>query len=67
MKNFNEENYFQIHRVDGRTDQEKTDDLIKEYLERLKLSSENDRDKDIEGRLRALQDINNSKSVRKYN
>lgn len=64
MKNFNEENYFQIHRVDGRTDQEKTDDLIKEYLEKLELS-ENDRDKEIEERLQMLQDINNSKSVRK--
>lgn len=64
MKNFNEENYFQIHQVDGRTDQEKTDDLIKEYLEKLELS-ENDRDKEIEERLQMLQDINNSKSVRK--
>ncbi|KAF7398687.1 hypothetical protein HZH66_006584 [Vespula vulgaris] len=51
-----------IHQVDSRTDQEKTDDLIKEYLEKIKLSSKNDPDKEIEARLRALQDINNSKS-----
>ncbi|KAL2712279.1 abscission/NoCut checkpoint regulator isoform X2 [Vespula squamosa] len=51
-----------IHQVDSRTDQEKTDDLIKEYLEKIKLSSKSDPDKEIEARLRALQDINNSKS-----
>ncbi|XP_046822703.1 abscission/NoCut checkpoint regulator isoform X1 [Vespa crabro] len=57
-----EEKTINIHQVDSRTDQEKTDDLIKEYLERLKLSSKSNADKEIEARLRALQDINNSKS-----
>lgn len=57
-----EEKRINVHQVDSRTDQEKTDDLIKEYLERLKLSSRNDPDGEIEARLRALQDINNSRS-----
>ncbi|KAI4493877.1 hypothetical protein M0804_002053 [Polistes exclamans] len=57
-----EEKKINIQKVDSRTDQEKTDDLIKEYLERLKLTSKNNPDKEIEARLRALQDINNSRS-----
>lgn len=57
-----EDKQVNIHQVDRRTDQEKTDDLIKEYLERLKLSSRSDPDGEIEARLRALQDINNSRS-----
>lgn len=44
-----------IHRVDTRTDQQKTDDLLQEYLEQLELTASGDPDKDIEARLRALQ------------
>lgn len=41
--------------MDTRTDQQKTDDLIQEYLEQLKLSSANDSVTEIQSRLRALQ------------
>lgn len=44
-----------VHHVDTRTDQQKTDDLIQEYLEQLKLSSANDSVTEIQSRLRALQ------------
>lgn len=46
---------FQIHQVDTRTDQEKTDDLIQEYLAQLELSSANDPCKEIEEKLNSLR------------
>ncbi|XP_076662094.1 abscission/NoCut checkpoint regulator isoform X2 [Halictus rubicundus] len=48
-----------IHPADSRTDQEKADDLIKEYLGQLKLSSGNDPDSEIQSRLRSLQGLSN--------
>lgn len=45
----------QIHQVDTRTDQQKTDDLIQEYLEQLELSSGSDPASEIQSRLRSLQ------------
>lgn len=45
-----------IYQVDSRTDQQKTDDLIQEYLEHLELSSSIDPMAKLEARLRALQD-----------
>lgn len=46
-----------IHHVDTRTDQQKTDDLIQEYLHQLELSSGSDSVSEIQARLRALQGI----------
>ncbi|XP_017759338.1 PREDICTED: abscission/NoCut checkpoint regulator [Eufriesea mexicana] len=53
-----------IHQVDTRTDQQKTDDLIQEYLQQLELSSGSDSVGEIQARLRSLQDINDK--PRKY-
>lgn len=44
--------------MDTRTDQQKTDDLIQEYLQQLELSSGSDSVGEIQARLRSLQDIN---------
>ncbi|XP_043258416.1 abscission/NoCut checkpoint regulator [Colletes gigas] len=44
-----------IHQVDTRTDQQKTEDLIQEYLQQLELTSGNDPVNDIQSRLRSLQ------------
>lgn len=43
--------------MDTRTDQQKTDDLIKEYLEQLELSSGSNSVSEIQARLRALQGV----------
>ncbi|XP_033215289.1 abscission/NoCut checkpoint regulator isoform X2 [Belonocnema kinseyi] len=51
-----------MHYVDTRTDQEKTDDLIKEYLERLELSGRNDPVSEIQSRLDHLKGFDPSKS-----
>ncbi|XP_054007931.1 abscission/NoCut checkpoint regulator [Hylaeus anthracinus] len=48
-----------IHHVDTRTDQEKTNDLIQEYLEQLELSSGSDPASEIQSRLRSLQGVSN--------
>ncbi|XP_039313397.1 uncharacterized protein LOC105192942 isoform X2 [Solenopsis invicta] len=48
-------NSINIHQVDTRTDQEKADDLIQEYLAQMDLPSTSDC-KDIQERLNALQD-----------
>ncbi|XP_051174029.1 abscission/NoCut checkpoint regulator isoform X1 [Leptopilina boulardi] len=45
-----------IHYVDNRSDQEKTDDLIKEYLTRLELAARNDPIAEIQSRLNYLKD-----------
>ncbi|XP_001607524.2 abscission/NoCut checkpoint regulator isoform X1 [Nasonia vitripennis] len=51
-----------IHQVDTRTDQEKTDDLIKEYLEILEISkASGEIDTDIQARLDNLRGIDSSK------
>lgn len=44
--------------MDIRTDQQKTDDLIEEYLKQLELSSSSDSVSEIQTRLRSLQGIN---------
>ncbi|XP_076241516.1 abscission/NoCut checkpoint regulator [Calliopsis andreniformis] len=44
-----------VHHVDTRTDQQKTDDLIQEYLGQLELSSGNDPVSEIQSRLSSLQ------------
>lgn len=49
-------NVVNIYQVDTRTDQQKTDDLIQEYLAQLDLSSSNDPCKEIQGRLSSLRD-----------
>ncbi|KOX81287.1 Zinc finger FYVE domain-containing protein 19 [Melipona quadrifasciata] len=46
-----------IHQVDTRTDQQKTDDLIQEYLKQLELSSSSDSVSEIQARLKSLQGI----------
>lgn len=57
----------QVHHVDTRSDQQKTDDLIKQYLERLELTSKNDPAQDIEQKLNALKGTNPQKSsVQEY-
>lgn len=43
--------------MDIRTDQQKTDDLIEEYLKQLELSSSSDSVSEIQTRLRSLQGI----------
>ncbi|KAK0095158.1 hypothetical protein PV326_009075 [Microctonus aethiopoides] len=48
----------EIRRVDRRSDQEKSEDLIRQYLETLELSSTNDSTGDIEERLNQLKGIN---------
>ncbi|XP_076292888.1 abscission/NoCut checkpoint regulator isoform X1 [Lasioglossum baleicum] len=48
-----------IHPTDSRTDQEKADDLIQEYLRHLELSSGNDPVSEIQSRLRSLQGLSN--------
>lgn len=54
----------QINAVDTRTTQEKTDDLIREYLERLEISKTSDQlDKDIQARLDNLRGIDSSKVI----
>lgn len=50
---------FQIHQVDTRTDQEKTDDLIQEYLAQLELSSTNDPCKEVQEKLNSLRGEDN--------
>lgn len=45
-----------IEKVDTRTDQQKTNDLIQEYLERLQLSSGTDPYSEIQARLNLLRD-----------
>lgn len=45
-----------IHFVDNRSDQQKTDDLIKEYLTRLELAARNDPIAEIQSRLNYLKD-----------
>lgn len=57
----------QIHQVDTRTDQQKTDDLIQEYLAQLDLSSTNDPCKEIQERLSSLRDKDDKAVSRKYN
>lgn len=52
---------FQIHRVDTRTDQQKTDDLIQEYLQQLELPSDNDPVREVESRLRQLQGLDDTR------
>ncbi|XP_014483321.1 PREDICTED: abscission/NoCut checkpoint regulator isoform X2 [Dinoponera quadriceps] len=49
-------NVINIHQVDTRTDQEKTDDLIQEYLAQLELSSTSDSCKEIQEKLNSLRD-----------
>lgn len=49
-----------IHQVDTRTDQQKTDDLIQEYLEQLELSSGSDPASEIQTRLRSLQGMSHA-------
>ncbi|XP_028049323.1 uncharacterized protein LOC105836545 isoform X2 [Monomorium pharaonis] len=49
-------NSINIHQVDTRTDQEKADDLIQEYLAQMELPSTSDFCKDIQEKLNALQD-----------
>lgn len=44
-----------IHEVDTRTDQEKVDDLIHQYANELKLSSDNNYTAEVQARLAALQ------------
>lgn len=46
-----------INQVDTRTDQQKADDLIQEYLEQLELSSSSDSISEMQARLRSLQGI----------
>lgn len=46
-----------MQQVDTRTDQQKTDDLIQEYLNQLELSSGSDSVSEIQARLRSLQGI----------
>lgn len=48
-------NVINIHQVDTRTDQEKADDLIQEYLAQMELPSTSDLCKDIQERLNSLQ------------
>ena len=43
--------------MDTRTDQQKTDDLIQEYLKQLELSSSSDSVSEIQARLKSLQGI----------
>ncbi|XP_031848533.1 uncharacterized protein LOC116433996 isoform X2 [Nomia melanderi] len=50
-----------IHRVDTRTDQQKTDDLIQEYLQQLELPSDNDPVREVESRLRKLQGLDDTR------
>lgn len=50
-------NKINIHHVDTRTDQQKTDDLIKEYMEQLELTSSTSSIDEIQARLRSLQGI----------
>ncbi|XP_011883062.1 PREDICTED: abscission/NoCut checkpoint regulator isoform X2 [Vollenhovia emeryi] len=49
-------NVIDIHRVDTRTDQEKADDLVQEYLAQVELPSTSNLCKDIQGRLDSLRD-----------
>ncbi|XP_012224197.1 abscission/NoCut checkpoint regulator isoform X2 [Linepithema humile] len=49
-------NIINIHQLDTRTDQEKTDDLIQEYLAQLELPSTSDPFKEIQERLNSLRD-----------
>ena len=49
----------QIYRVDTRTNQEKAEDLIQEYLAPMELPSTSDLCKDIEEMLNSLQDDGN--------
>ncbi|KOC69461.1 Zinc finger FYVE domain-containing protein 19 [Habropoda laboriosa] len=56
-----------IHEVDNRTDQQKTDDLLQEYLEQLELSSSSDSDTEIQSRLRSLQDVSDKPSKHSTN
>ncbi|XP_003694443.1 abscission/NoCut checkpoint regulator [Apis florea] len=56
-----------IHQVDIRTDQQKTDDLIEEYLKQLELSSSSDSVSEIQTRLRSLQGINKEHSINDIN
>lgn len=57
----------QIHQVDVRTNQQKADDLIQEYLGQLELSSGSDSVSEIESRLRSLQGVSNvSKKVHNW-
>ncbi|XP_033336619.2 abscission/NoCut checkpoint regulator [Megalopta genalis] len=48
-----------IHLVDLRTDQQKTDDLIQEYLSQLELTSGSDPISEIHSRLRSLRGLSN--------
>ena len=61
--NFNKILYiFQVHKIDTRTDQQKTDDLLEEYLSALAIKKSNeDVDKDIRSRLDNLRGIDSSK------
>ncbi|KAK0161892.1 hypothetical protein PV327_008295 [Microctonus hyperodae] len=52
-----------IRHVDRRSDQEKSDDLIRQYLETLELSSTSDSTGDMEERLNKLKGINPPKSL----
>lgn len=49
--------FVQMNQVDTRTDQQKADDLIQEYLEQLELSSGSDSVSEMQARLRSLQGI----------
>ncbi|CAK9834161.1 Abscission/NoCut checkpoint regulator [Anthophora retusa] len=51
-----------IHTVDTRTDQQKTDDLLQEYLEQLELCSGSNSLTEIESRLRSLQNVSDKPS-----
>lgn len=56
--------HFQLHQVDTRTNQEKSDDLIKEYLDRLDISKASDTaNSDIQARLDNLRGIDSSKVI----
>ncbi|XP_034935229.1 abscission/NoCut checkpoint regulator isoform X2 [Chelonus insularis] len=56
-----------IYKIDTRSDQEKTEDLIQEYLETLQLSPTKDSTESIEQRLNALKEIDPSKSSSNLN
>lgn len=53
-----------MNSIDTRTAHEKTDDLIREYLERLEISKNSDQlDKDIQARLDNLRGVDTSKVI----
>ncbi|XP_015590659.1 abscission/NoCut checkpoint regulator [Cephus cinctus] len=55
-----------IYKEDTRSDQQKTNDLISEYLDTLKLSAGKDPYQEIQARLDHLRDIDPSKSTVKH-